>query len=85
LFVLTIDKKINENTYKVTSRNYFTINDTFEVLSTTLEHIIKVKIKSIKNNTNESVEIVNTPMSELIVAFDQKINLKPNDILRKLC
>jgi hypothetical protein len=83
LFVLTIDKKINDTTYQAISRNYFTINDTFEVLSSKLSNIVNVRIIRILNRNQESIKIVNTPMSELIITFDQKIDLQHNDILRK--
>jgi hypothetical protein len=83
LFVLTIDKKINDDTYQVISRNYFTIDDTFEVLSSNLSNIVNIRIKQILNRNQESIKIVNTPMSELIITFDRKIDLQHNDILRK--
>jgi putative protease len=83
LFVLTIKEKIDNKTYKVVSRNYFTIDDVFEVLSSIQNHIIDIKIIDIKNSNNESIKVVNTPMSNLIITFDRDIDLKYNDILRK--
>jgi hypothetical protein len=83
LFILTIKEKINNRTYKAISRNYFTVEDTFEVLSAIQNHIIGIKINEIKNSSGELIKVVNTPMSNLTIAFDHDIDLKYNDILRK--
>jgi hypothetical protein len=82
LFAMIVDKKIGDDTYQVFSKNYFRSSDTFQVLGKKLKHIEDVKLISIKDATNESIEIVNTPMSKLIVKFNKPLDLYPMDMLR---
>ncbi|MDR0825674.1 MAG: U32 family peptidase [Mycoplasmataceae bacterium] len=82
IFAMLVKSKVNENTYEVISKNYFTINNNFEILGRNLMHIEKVKLTKIINKDNLEISIVNTPMQELIVCLDKNINLESNDILR---
>jgi hypothetical protein len=82
LFAMIVNKKIDKFTYQVTSRNYFKLTDTFEVLAKSLERIEIITIKSIHNENNLPIDIVNTPMSKLTIKIDKDLNLFPNDMIR---
>jgi hypothetical protein len=82
IFAMIIDKKINDTTYFVTSRNYFKLTDDFEVLAKCLMHIEKIKLISIKNENNLLINTVNQPMSKLVIQINKKLNLEPMDIIR---
>jgi hypothetical protein len=82
LFAFIVDSKIGDDTYKVTSRNYFKQSYAFQVLSRNLEHIENIKILEIKDQDGLLINVVNKPMSKLIIKFDRKINLTKNDMLR---
>jgi hypothetical protein len=82
LFAFIVDSKIGDDTYKVTSRNYFKKSYDFLVLSRNLEHIENIKILEIKDQDGLLIDVVNKPMSKLIIKFNKKINLTKNDMLR---
>ncbi|MDR2369168.1 MAG: U32 family peptidase [Mycoplasmataceae bacterium] len=82
LFAMVIDQKINEDTYQVSSRNYFKLGDTFQVLGKNLSHIETVKLISIIDDHNLPINVVNKPMSKCIVKINKKLNLQPLDMLR---
>jgi putative protease len=82
LFAMVIDQKINERTYKVTSRNYFKLDDVFEVLAKKLNNIETVKLVSIKDENDLSLNVVNKPMSKLTIQMDKTLDLQPLDMIR---
>jgi putative protease len=82
IFAMVIDKKINQYTYQVTSRNYFTLTNNFEVLGKNLKHIEPIKLLSIKDDNGLPIRIVNTPMSKLIIEIKQDLDLQPLDMIR---
>jgi hypothetical protein len=82
LFAMIIDKKINDTTYKVTSKNYFALTNTFQVLAKNLPHAEIINLKSVKTLDGLSIHIVNTPMSKLVIELDKPLDLQPMDMLR---
>ncbi|GHU26849.1 hypothetical protein FACS1894152_2310 [Bacilli bacterium] len=79
---MLVKSKVNDNTYKVISKNYFDIKSDFEVLGQNLKHIEKVKVIEVIDKDNLIVNIVNTPMQILTIKLNKNIDLEPNDILR---
>jgi hypothetical protein len=82
LFAMIVDKKINDHTYLVTSRNYFTAHDTFQVLGKNLEHIETISLVTVKDANDLPVDIVNKPMSKLIIEINKNLDLQPMDMIR---
>jgi hypothetical protein len=82
LFAMVIDQKINEHTYKVTSRNYFKLDDDFEVLAKKLNNIETIKLVSIKDENDLSLNVVNKPMSKLTIQMNKTLDLQPLDMIR---
>ncbi|MDR3330385.1 MAG: U32 family peptidase [Mycoplasmataceae bacterium] len=82
LFAFIIDQKIDDETYRVTSRNYFRIINDFQVLGRNLKHIENVKLLEIKDKDGLLIDVVNKPMSKLIVKFDKPLDLSKNDMAR---
>jgi hypothetical protein len=82
LFACVINKKLSDVTYEVVSRNYFTINNTFQAVGVKLKHIEEMKIVNIKDQFGNDLSVVNTPMSKLTITLDKNIDLSPKDILR---
>jgi hypothetical protein len=79
-YVMLIKTKVSDNTYKVISKNYFSIHDQFEILSRNHDFSL-IKIKAMKINNVQST-IVNTPMQEVVITFERNIELLTNDMLR---
>lgn len=83
LYAMQVVKKITPCEYEVISKNYFTLQNRFEVLSQITHSIEKVKLTKIRLAKDHSeIDIVNTPMTKLIINFAKKINLSSGDILR---
>ncbi|MDR2654064.1 MAG: hypothetical protein LBB39_02020 [Mycoplasmataceae bacterium] len=81
-FAFSIVSKINNNTYKILTRNKIDINYDYEILSPLLQEIKKIKIIKILNKGNESVSIIPSPMVYAYVTFEEDVKLKKNDIVR---
>ncbi|GHU32553.1 hypothetical protein FACS1894166_06120 [Bacilli bacterium] len=82
IFAMLVKNKVNDNTYKVISRNYFDIKSDFEILGRNLKHIEKIKVIEIVDKDNLQVNVVNTPMQVLTIKLNKNVDLEPNDILR---
>jgi hypothetical protein len=82
IFAFTIDQKIDASTYVITSRNYFRINDEFEVLGKNLDKITPFRIMEIRDQNNLLINIVNTPMCKLTIKINQNLDLYPMDMAR---
>jgi hypothetical protein len=82
LFAMIVDQKINDDTYLVTSKNYFTITNTFTVLGKKLNNIIEVKILEIFDKDHLPLTVVNQPMSKLTIRLNKQLDLQPLDMLR---
>lgn len=84
-YVMQIIKKISDYQYEVISKNYFEKQNNFEILAKKLASIKKIKIKKILlSKDNSEIEIVNTPMTKLLITIDKKMNLSVGDILRTI-
>jgi len=83
-FAFTIEKKINDTTYEIITRNNIKVSSKFEILSQLHNDLINVKLKKLSVN-NEAVEQIPTPMTNAIVVFDKPVELKQNDIVRIKC
>jgi hypothetical protein len=82
-YAMQILDRVDKYRYEVISRNYFKRSNLFEVLGKNLNNIPKIKIKNIKRMKDSiSVNIVNTPMTKLIITIDKNLNLSNGDILR---
>lgn len=73
-YVFIINKKINDNKYEITSKNYFTKNQLFESIGS--EHdLIKFKITKIIDKNKTALSIVNTPQKVFIITTNKPLNL----------
>lgn len=71
-YVFTIDNRISNNIYQITSKNYFDINMNFILITPKKEY--KIKIEKIINNDGVEINVVQTPMSKLIVTLNKDID-----------
>jgi hypothetical protein len=81
-YALIITKKISKNKYEAITKNYISKKMSFEVISTKLTKIRKIKIVKISTESNDNAEIVNTPMSKITIELNENLNLCKNDIFR---
>ncbi len=78
IFAFTVEKKIDDFTYEIISRNYFSKNNEFELVAPGFKKEI-VKIEKIFDSKNNEIDVVKTPMNKYTLVFDRKINY--NDFL----
>ncbi len=81
-YAFIIKKVINDHTWEILSKNYFAINNNFEVIGP--DHLpIKFKLKEIKDSDNNKLDIVNNPLKVLTIKINKKLtNIKVNDMVR---
>lgn len=72
-FIFTIDKKIDNMTYAITSKNYFDINTKIKIV--TPEKDLKIKIDYILDIDKNRIDIVRTPMTKCIIKLKEPIEL----------
>lgn len=72
-FIFTIDKKIDNMTYAITSKNYFDINTKIKIV--TPKKDIKIKIDYILDIDKNHIDIVRTPMTKCIIKLKEPIEL----------
>lgn len=85
IYIGIIDKKISADTYLITSKNYFTTSDIFEVISRNLKDITKIRILKVTDSKGNDLSIVNTPSITLKIKIDKKLDLQTNDQIRITC
>ena len=77
-----IDKKIDDTTYEMTSKNHFKINQNFELIGPK-HSLYDVKIKKIVDEQGIEYNVVNQPAKKFIVTFDKPLkDVGYEDILR---
>ena len=82
LYVGFIDKKIDDTTYELTSKNYFKIDQNFELIGPK-HYLYDVKIKKIVDQQGVEYKVVNQPAKKFIVTFDKPLkDVGYEDILR---
>ncbi|MCF0227694.1 MAG: U32 family peptidase [Malacoplasma sp.] len=82
LYSAFVEKKIDDSTYEVTSKNLFKLDQNFELIGpkhTTYD----VKIKKITDQQGVEYKIVNQPSKKFIITFDKPLqDVGYEDILR---
>lgn len=81
-YAFIIKKVINHNTWEILSKNYFTVNNHFEVFGR--DYLpIKFKIKKITDKENNSLSVVNTPFRVYLIKVNKKLTkIHTNDMVR---
>jgi hypothetical protein len=80
---MQVIKKISNVKYEVISKNFFDKRSEFKVIGKKLNKIEYFKIVSIIDINNKcEVEVVNKPMTKLMIKINRQINMSPGDILR---
>lgn len=70
-FAFIIEKKINDNTYQIQSKNFFTTQNTFEVMGKNHDLIENIKVSKIFDvKANVEVDKVNKPMYMYVITTD---------------
>jgi hypothetical protein len=83
LYAMQILKKVSKYEYEVISRNYFTIKNKFNVIAKNINDIETIKIKeAIDIKNGYKFNVINVPMSKLLIKINKDLNLLPGDILR---
>lgn len=80
LFAFQIEDK-NKDGYRITSKNYFNVNQKFEVISGKHPKYV-MTIKSLKDENGLPFKIVNHPMKTFYVTFNEEKELCKYDIAR---
>lgn len=81
-FAFLVEKKIEDNKYLITSKNFFTCANTFEVFGKNHDMIKDIKITEIFDvKLNEIVDKVNKPMYQYIITTNCN-NIEVGDIGR---
>ncbi len=80
-YIFVINKKIDNNTYEITVKNNFKINDTISILRPKGEDV-KIKISKIWNNNGEEIFYCPTPMQIVTIQCDSN-DLYSKNIARK--
>lgn len=70
-YLFVINEKINNNTFYITSKNYFNLQMNFKLITPKNEY--KIKIISLKDENQNIVNVVHTPMTKLIMQIDKDI------------
>lgn len=71
-YAFIVNKKINNQTFEILSKNYFTIENNFEWM-TKSDKNINFRITSIINDKDESLKIVNVPNALYTIKINKKI------------
>lgn len=83
LFAFNIEKQIDEKTYIIQSRNYFSKNSTFDIIYPGLIKI-NVSINKIWDMKDNELDVVKTPMNFYKVEFDKPIKYQEFLIARTI-
>ena len=82
-YAMQVVKKNGEFEYEVISKNYFKKNNQFKVLGKNISDIPTIKLQKIYSpKDNVELNIVNTPMTRLVITINKKLNINSGDILR---
>ncbi|MCF0126568.1 MAG: U32 family peptidase C-terminal domain-containing protein [Clostridia bacterium] len=82
LYAAFVDKKIDDTTYEVTSKNFFKANQNFELIGPK-HSLYDVKIKQIVDPQGIKYNVVNQPAKKFIITFDKPLkDVGYEDILR---
>lgn len=72
-FIFIIDKKIDNMTYAITSKNYFDINTKIKIVTPVQD--IKIKIDYILDTDKNHIDVVRTPMTKCIIKLKEPVDL----------
>jgi len=81
-YAFLISSSCTPSTYLVTSKNKFSIKNSFEVLSQNYFLPVKIKIKKIELENGEVVDTINTPLTSCKIFLDKDYDFKIDDMGR---
>lgn len=71
-YYFTIDKKISDNMYEITARNYF--EKKYKIKLITPKNEYKILINKIINEDNKDIDVVNNPMNKYLIIINENIS-----------
>lgn len=81
IYAFIINKKINDDSYIITSKNYFRIDELFEVISPRIPKF-NIRLKSIEDKNGVKYITINQPQKTFKIILNKPINIIPNSIVR---
>lgn len=82
-FAFLIKKIISNNEFEIITKNNIKLKNKFEIICQKDNTINKITILKMKNMNNENVDIVQTPMTPIIVTIKENLSkISVNDIGR---
>lgn len=81
IYAFIVNKKLDKNSYLITSKNYFKVNSKFEVISPNIKKFY-VTVKSIEDKDGLEYSVINQPQKTFKVTFNDNIEIAPNSIVR---